>query len=412
MSRPRNLERHFATWEASIEDGTVWGFLPDIDPILYKTGQDVTVFEQLLADPHVFACFQSRKAGILTSEWKIEFPDKSEKQLGWYEKMLDALPMDDIISSLLNAPFYGFSANEITWKLIDGLWTPLAITEKPNEWFVFDKEGRCRFLSKEHQMEGQLLPPYKFLVTRNFPNYKRPYGIRVLSRCYWPVVFKKSGYKYWAMAMEKYGIPWLVGKTPRSTDEARRKELLAGLEAMTQTATAVINDDESIEALDVWAKSKQENIFDQMINSANGEISKAILTQTLTTEVGEKGAYAASQSHLSIREDVCAMDKKLVAGAINVLFWFVNKLNFGAPKPPYLRFVEEEDAKKDHASRDSELVSQGVRFKPKYYMRQYHLRSDEFTVEKPVAQVANEKPEREHSKERKVAGQGEKAKNK
>jgi phage gp29-like protein len=383
MPKTTPLTSEIVTRAASFE-GDIWGYLPDPDPILTKLGADVLVFERLLADAHVFACYQSRKAGVLTSEFRIEYPNGTEKMSKLFDKMVVDLDMDRIVAQLLDAPFYGFSVNEVLWNSIDGKWLPGDIQQKPNNWFVFDKENRIRFLCKKNWLEGILLPEFKFLVPRNFPTYENPYGIRALSRCFWPVTFKKLGYKYWNMFMEKFGIPWLFGKVPRGSTTEERQAMLEMLEAMIQSAVAVINDDESVDALAIAQKqggAGSDNIFNALVNSANGEISKAILTQTLTTEIGDKGAYAASQSHLSIRVDICSMDKKLVAAAFKQLFKWVADLNFaGAENAPYLKFVEEDDAKEAHSRRDSQLSSQGVRFKPQYYIRTYNLRADEFEV--------------------------------
>lgn len=369
----------------SIEWGTLWGYLPDPDPILLKTGQSTKVFEDLLSDAHVFACYQSRKAGVLTSEWKLEYPKGTEKQAKFYDNLLRDLPIEQIISQMLDAPFYGFSAMEVVWKSVDGKWTPVRIEQKPNEWFVFDPKNQLRFLSRNNQFPGQLLPRFKFLVPRNFPTYQNPYGIRILSRCFWPVVFKRGGYKYWAQFMEKFGIPWLIGKVPRGTTIEDRTEMLGKLTEMVQSAAAVINDDEAVEGLELGRKGQagRENIFEGMINSANGEISKAILTQTLTTEIGDQGAYAASQSHLTVRDDLCWLDKKIIIEEFNKLFRWCNQFNFGMDSWPYIRFIEEEKDLEPQARRDTQLVTQGVRFKESYYERMYNLRSDEFSLTDP-----------------------------
>jgi phage gp29-like protein len=243
-------------------------------------------------------------------------------------------------------------------------------------------------------IRGEMLPQDKFIVPRHFATYKNPYGLRTLSRCFWPVAFKKGGLKYWMQFMEKFGIPWLVGKVPRGTSKDQRTALLTDLSTMVQSAVAVINDDETIEAMDMGrgTSSRSNNIYAEMANNANGEISKAILTQTLTTEIGDKGAYAASQSHLKVRSELCEMDKELVAGAFNRLFEICCKLNFAGAVTPQFIFVREEDPKEEYARRDTQLSGQGVRFSEEYYARQYNLRVDEFTVVDPTPPPAQAAP--------------------
>ena len=77
-----------------------------------------------------------------------------------------------------------------------------------------------------------------------------------MSRCFWPVAFKKGGFKFWAVFTEKFGMPWLIGKVPRGTGDTDRAQLLDHLVKMVQDAVAVINDDESIAALEFQSKKR------------------------------------------------------------------------------------------------------------------------------------------------------------
>ncbi|RPJ07930.1 MAG: DUF935 family protein [Deltaproteobacteria bacterium] len=381
------LDAEVANRQTSMDWGDFWGALPDPDPVLRKTGLDWTVFEELLVDAHVFACYQSRKAGVLNSEWRINYPKGTEKVAKFLDDVVRNLDIESIVSQVLEAPFSGFSVSEVIWKLIGGKWAPVCIDQKPNRWFVFDKENRLRYLTRGNMDEGELLPEYKFLLARNFPTYDNPYGVRTLTRCFWPVTFKKGGFKYWSIFMERFGIPWLIAKVPPATPKEKRDEILSMLAAMVQSAVAVINDNESIDSLVAGSKSSSSQsgsiaVFQGMVNAANGEISKAILTQTLTTEIGDKGAYAASQSHLSVGHDPCSMEKKIVRSAFNQLFRWICELNFaGIEVFPTMSFIEEDDAKEELARRDSQLRSQGVKLKKSYYVRAYNLRDDEFDLE-------------------------------
>ncbi len=376
----------------------VWAFMEDPDTVLANVSQTSEVFENLLSDCHVFSCYQSRKSGVTNAEWRIEYPDGAEKQSEFYEGLLERIDFEKLINQILDAPFYGFSVCEVIWGQSDGRWVPERIEQKPNHWFVFDQQRRLRFLHKDHQFDGLLLPDYKFLLAQHHPTFENPYGRRVLSRCFWPVVFKKAGYKYWSQFLEKYGIPWAVGRVPRGTKLEDRERFLDALGNMVQAAVAVINDDEKIELMTASgtgaARGGMGIPFQSMIDSANAEISKVMLGQTLSTEIGSKGAYAASQSHLSVRSDICTADKKLAARKVNELFSWLQMFNFGKGAAPILRFIEEEDDKEAHSRRDANLVNQGVRFKPEYYMRQYNLRRDEFEV-KDLDEVAQQQFDRQ-----------------
>lgn len=42
--------------------------LPNPDPVLRKQGKNINVYRELFSDPHVGACVDSRKSGILSLE--------------------------------------------------------------------------------------------------------------------------------------------------------------------------------------------------------------------------------------------------------------------------------------------------------------------------------------------------------
>jgi phage gp29-like protein len=67
-----------------------------------------------------------------------------------------------------------------------------------------------------------------------------------------------------------------------------------------------------------------------MIKFCNSEISKVILSQTLTSDVST-GSYAASKTHNEIRKDVIKKDVKLIEKTMNRIirmFYEVNKKAF------------------------------------------------------------------------------------
>jgi hypothetical protein len=275
---------------------------------------------------------------------------------------------------MLDAPFFGMAPIEVLWRKKD--WQPEWLKGKPPEWFVFSPENALRFLSKENQIEGEPVGDRKFLLPRHHATYQNPYGERVLSRCFWPVTFKRAGFKFWAIFVEKYGMPWVVGKVPRGTPEDERANVLAALEAMVQDAVAVMNDDESVEFPAAPDKGATGALYEQLISMCNREISKALLGQTLSTELEGGGSYAAAKSHLEVRQDLIDQDKRMVADAFNTLFRWMGELNGWAESPTF-GFYEEEDLQLDRAARDKELAAQGAKFTRDYFLRTYNLEEED-----------------------------------
>ncbi|MFH1136571.1 MAG: DUF935 family protein [Pseudomonadota bacterium] len=391
------LAGRIATRSRSADWRGVDQVLPDPDPVLQKTGQDLRVYRELMADAHVWSCCQSRKSGTLSCEWEIREGRRkgaslaSRRAFQVVSDLMAGLDVNQAVSDLLESVYFGISPVEVIWKP-GKLWLPEQLVGRPPEWFAFDDDNNLRFLSRENQIYGEVLPDKKFLLARHHADYLNPYGQRTLSRCFWPVVFKRGGFKFWAIFTEKFGMPWPVGKVPKGTNEAEREEIYTALARMVQDAVCVINDDQSVELLESAGKSASAGIYEALISAANREISKAILGQTLTTELDKGGSHAAAQSHLEVRQDLVDQDKRLVQGEFNRLFHWVVDLNFPGTAPPEFHFFQAEDVRKDLAERDETLTRQGLRLSRGYYQRAYNLGDEDLEEKGEAAKEFAERP--------------------
>ncbi len=383
------LSREVASRSRSLDWFGLYAFLPDPDPVLQKIGQDISVYRQLLSDAHVGSCYINRKSATLAREWDIKEPAGNLKKMNRQvmllaEQALNRIDVYQVITDILDAPFYGMSPIEVMWESTGGKWIPTDVVGRPPEWFQFDVENRLKFKSRDNMIEGEPIPDYKFLLPRHHSSYYNPYGDRVMARCFWPVVFKKGGFKYWAIFTEKYGMPWVVGRVPRSTNETERAALLTRLASMVQDACAVINDDESVELKESGGKTASADVYEKLIEAANKECSKAIMGQTATTE-GTPGRLGGEDAQVDVRNDLAGQDQRMVASALNQLLRWITDLNFGSETAaPEFGWHEEEDVQMDLAERDKTLTDQGLRLSKTYYQRRYNLEEDEFELTGPT----------------------------
>lgn len=378
----KKLSDEIATRRRSINFYSLGSYLPDPDIVLRKQGKDVKIYRELFCDPHVFACIQSRKSGVLSLEWEINRGLDKTKDAEFVEDLLKKLDIHKLINDILDATLFGFQPIEIMWGKVGNYVLPLELKAKPPEWFCYDEENQLKFRTKEHYW-GEELPPKKFLCPQNNPSYDNPYGERVLSRVFWPVTFKKGGLKFWVIFTEKYGIPHLIGKHPRGATKEETDKLADLLEEMIQDAIAVIPDDSSVEIQEA-NKSSSAEIFEKLIDKMNSEISKAILGQTLTTEIGSTGSYAASNTHMAVRQDIIDADKKLVEKTVNQLIQWIYEINFANAEVPVFELYEPEDVDLTLAQRDKILSDTGVKFTKEYFIKTYGLKEEDFDIREDI----------------------------
>lgn len=350
----------------------------------YFGDREVTL-QSMKDDPHVAANIQARLAGVQSLEYTIIYDDTNQPYKKIFDYVFNKINIQKLIDDIMDAVFYGFQVLEINWQYeyVDGnlLLLPSSLTAKPREWFVFDNHN----ILKLNDITKKTLPGYKFLLIQNKPTYTNPYGEALLSKCLWPVVFKKSGFSFWVLMAEKLGIPHLVGKTDATFGTEEFEAFMIALENLMQDGSMVIPITDNIEALNPVTVANTD-MYEKLINLCNLEISKAILSQTLTTDIGDTGSFAAANTHKSIKDEVTYSDKLLIEEAIYKLFKWITYFNFDGVNAPYIEFFQKEDVDKPLAEFVDILTKNNqIKFTKQFYINRFNFNDDEFElIETPM----------------------------
>lgn len=382
----KSLSDQIATRGRSIDFHALGMYLPNPDPVLKALGKDIKVYQELRADAHVGGCIRRRKAAVKALEWGLDREKAKNRVAKNIEAIFADLPIERIITEMLDAVLYGYQPMEITWQKVGGLVVPVDIVGKPANWFVFDEENKLRFRTRENSIKGEELPERKFLLPRQDPTYDNPYGFPDLSMVFWPTTFKKGGLKFWVQFTEKYGAPWVIGKHPRGTQDKEADDLLDKLEAMVQDAVGVIPDDSSVEIKEAANGANNADVYERLLHFCRSEVSIALLGQNQTTEANSNRASA--QAGLEVTRDIRDGDKSIVEEAFNALIRWVCELNFSDGARPVFSLWEQEEVDKVLAERDEKLVRAGAKLTPAYFKRAYNLQDgdlDETPTAPPLA---------------------------
>lgn len=365
--------------------------LPNPDVILKKLGRNISEYTKLLADARVQAAVTSRKAGTAAREWALTVDGVVPAQYEIVKAVFDNLDMEHTIREILDSVLFGYKPLEVNWAKQGDYILPASVVGKPPDWFRFGEDNELRFLTKTNMVQGEEVPPRKFIVAQNGGSYENPYGSPVLAATYWPVLFRHNGFRFWSTFLEKYGTPWILAKAAAGDQEERIAEVATMLEKMVQDAVAVVPNDYEINMIE-GKRSDAAVSFDKYLQASSTEISIAILGTNLTTEV-KGGSFAASKSHMEVREDIVDADVRIVERAFNCLIRWIYEINFGltAVRPAYYMSVVK-DVDKDLAERDAILVDKvGVQFSPAYIQRAYDLQEDvDFTMSGSTAEPVPE----------------------
>lgn len=370
-------------------------YLPNPDPVLKSQGRDIRIYEDLTTDDRVGGSIVNRVNATLALDWEID-KGKSAKsrQAKAIKEIFSKLPLNRITEQLIRQPRgFGYSPIETVWRRLEnGLNAPVDVLAKPQHWFIFNGENELRFLSRDSVLTGEELPPRRFLCPTNESTYANPYGIGLLSRCFWPVVFKRGGWRFWINFSEKFGQVWPVGKLPRNADPKDVDAFLDVLEQMVQDGMAVIPDDGSVDLKESGSKGATSDLYRGIIAEANSAISTVWLGHASAGQ-STSGKLGGEELAMEIRKDLRDADKTLVEETLNQLIDYICIENWGSAEgAPRFCLWEEDDVDVKPAERDAKLSEamgkSGLRLTQVYFERNYNLEPGD--VEPMPAQPAAE----------------------
>lgn len=382
-AKAHDLSLEFATLERMGLENFL-GLMPDPDPVLLKRGDGFEILEELLSDEDVSIAVEKR---ILRTLNKTKFswaPGHAEGEEPTPEailicKQLEAdfknISQRDLFADILETPLFGLTACELMWQPTSTGWKLFDAVSKPRDWFAFDHDRQLCL--KAATAYGDLVPKNKFLLTRHRPGFSNPYGRRLLSKCLWPVAFKKGGVKFWSRFVDKFGQPWVLAKGGKNSEE--RREMAGQLASMVQDAVAVLPPGTEAEITEASGKSGE--LHEKYTKFWCNVISKVITGQTLATDIDGQGSRAASETHANELDALAESDEAMLINAMNELAWTYTRLN--ADKKilaPVFSFVDPEDYQAK-AELDSKLKNLGVKFNKIHFINNYNLSEEEFEVE-------------------------------
>lgn len=306
---------------------------------LYRQAE---LFEEMEEkDAHLSSILQKRKNAVLGLDWDvIAYSDEPHDQAvrEFIVEALDRIPaLEEAFLDLLDAIGKGYAVSEIMWEVSGGRAWVKELKWRHQKRFTFSEDGRL-LLVTDSAPTGEGVPEHKFIVHRYKARSGHPSRQGVLRVCAWMYLFKNYSVKDWVQFAEVYGMPLRLGKYDPSASKEDREALMQAVTQLGSDAAGIIS--KSTEIQFVEAVKGTANVYEALTRFCNAEMSKAVLGETLTTEVGERGSYAASQTHGQVRQDILEADCKALAETLRrdlirplVLF------NFGpGARLPWIRF--------------------------------------------------------------------------
>ena len=215
---------------------------------------------------------------------------------------------------MLDAVGKGFSVCEIFWNTEGRQWMPERFEWRDPRWFGFEPTtGKGPLLRGETGLLEPLAPA-KFVV--HTCKSKSGLPIRgVLARAAaWAWLFKNFDLKAWVLFAEIYGHPLRVGKYGPSATEKDKQTLLRAVRNISSDHAAIVPDSMVLEFIDAKAQGNVQ-VFRQLAEYLDMQISKLVLGQTGTTDTGSR--VGTADAHERVRADIEKSDADQLAATLN-----------------------------------------------------------------------------------------------
>lgn len=357
------------------------GALPDPDTVLEKLGRTRADLRQMEGDDEVSQVIETRRDALVATPWRLEGGDQPVND--WLTEQVTP-HIGALLGGTWGAVPYGYSVVRPVYMepepgapagaFIGGL---AAVEELEFERFTHRGDGRWW-----RQDRGTNIPivledwerDYLYFITVRRGTVRNPYGEALLSRTYWPWYFRHNGWRFWMQALERIGMPLLLGKTDGSTSD-----MADALAAAVQDAVIAVGNGDEVAAIQTQGNGEA---FDKAEARLVQRMQKLFLGQTLTSSVDGKGSYAAANVHDRVRVDKRNADIRLCCPTAQRLVNALAVLRFGRGiEVPQFILDAGTGIQTERAERDSKLAGAGVvKFTERYLQRVYDYEQGDIEI--------------------------------
>lgn len=333
--------------------------LPNPDPILRAMGRADPVYHSIMIDAHVIGEIRSIRGSFRSYKYRLNVgKDGDSKSAAAMELCANWMAQQapngitdwlEVMWQMTSCVLTGYRTHELVWELVNGNYLPTSVIDRPGRRFHFDVNGAPLLLSKG-VWQGANVEPYQFVISRHMPTHDNPYGIALLSSCFWPWTFKTGGWRYFVKYCERHGLPWPIGRYPAGTSDKEQDDFADALGNMLEAGYVVMQEGNGVELL-VPNSSGSGNLPQQnLISLCNREMSKALTSQAMVGEQLDVGARAAADTAKERQGEVHDSDRDIAAASMAQIFKWITLFNFGdGVAPPTLEFFKQEAAGKGRA---------------------------------------------------------------
>lgn len=325
----------------------------------------LNLYTDVDADLHLTGCVQQRMGFVLNKSFKlcdakgVENPELTE--------LLEAPWFKEFLRLALESNYYGHSLIELG--------------------DVVEVDGRMAYNRVSLIPRTHVIPEYGVIITHENDTWQVGYDYRnsemtdwcieaggthdlgLYLKCAQQTIPKKNMCSFWDMFGEIFGMPLRVATTT-SRDPKEYDRIERMLRDMGAAAYGLFPEGTTVD-LKESTRADAFNVYDKRIDRCNSEISKGILTVTMTMEDG--ASLSQSEVHRKMLENLIQKDADLIRDLVN---WQLipRMIRHGFPLKGF-RFAWDEsvDYTPEQQVAYERLLLEHYEVEPKYFIDKYNI---------------------------------------
>tara|TARA_R110000796_G_scaffold96178_1_gene201772 strand:+ start:12605 stop:13879 length:1275 start_codon:yes stop_codon:yes gene_type:complete len=264
----------------------------------------VRLMKEVDRDPHLKSLMTTRTNAVLSTPYFLrnkgsgETDDDQSMKLNseWFVKFLELT---------IDARFYGFSLIQFD-EIINDKFKSVELV--PRQYVVPEfKSVRLKLGSKE--MKSFVDPPFSDWCI----GVGDPFDLGIMNNAIPFLIYKKDVLSAWSEYADVFGSPIRVGRTDVQNN-VKRENMNDMLENMGSMAWGTFDLNDQLELIESNNRDAF-NVFKEMANTVNSELSKLFVGQTGTTD--EKSFVGSVEAHERTFNTYTSADKRFVANVVN-----------------------------------------------------------------------------------------------
>lgn len=341
--------------------------------------EQAQLFDAMLEkEPRFAAHLQTRRLAVLSCPWKVE-SSKSPELAGEVTEMLRRADLRGALSGLMRAVGHGYAGVAVDWApggaMVRG-FRPVA-----SDRWTFDEAGYPAIMDDTalgHPLSSY--HPAQVLYVRADGAAGLPCQCGLLRSLLWLYLFKNAGFRDWAVFLERFGIPFILGKIPSGDfkDPKLRDELLRSIMNVRNGGGGVGTTETDMQMLN-GASSGNQQAFEAFQRYCDETATLLILGQLASSD--HAGGLSAGTAQDEVRQDLLQADCALLEPQVQKLVDWYCILRHGMPDAGDLRFVIDCQKPEDmtaRAQRDAQVAqAAGMRLSKQYAEETYGVRLEE-----------------------------------